>query len=282
VWRAVVLVVVVAWAGPALAQSPRAGGPSPGEDPTPRLAVDLGVAGNLARGFVDRDLVTARGVVEASRGPWSLYTQPYWLYGRVGTPMGKLTTDNEIYDRTGLFRQLRGRFFAYAVNAYDRSLRRKIEHRDLLGVGAGATVWHCGPSSLLTSYGLLYEWADFDDHLPLVDADDQSLGAPDGARHRSRFSGRLYGRYKLRTISLIHDLIVIPSFHDPLGDYRVIFYGAVDAPIGYGFSFRVQADATQEGVIVAGTKHGDLAVTFGVGFKHAWKRAKPAAQPSTP
>src|SRR6185295_17224908 len=111
--------------GTAAAQSPRAGGPSPGGDQPRRVGVEVAIAGNLARGFVDRELVSARAILEAWSGKWGIYLQPYWLYGRVGTPAGKITTDNEIYERTGLFRSLRGPWFAYAVNAYDRSLRRK-------------------------------------------------------------------------------------------------------------------------------------------------------------
>lgn len=135
------IVVVLALATHASAQSPRAGGPALGDDPTPRLAADLSLGGNIARGFVDREMIAVRGIVEASWGPWGVYTQPYWLYGRVHPPMGPaLTTDNEVYDRTGLFRRITGPWFFYAVNAYDRSVRRQIDHRDLIGGGVEAWV----------------------------------------------------------------------------------------------------------------------------------------------
>src|SRR5262245_1310493 len=110
--------VATAWlAAPPLAaaQSPRAGGPAPGDDPSSRIAAELGVTGNLARGFVDRDLVAARGIVQAWDGPWGLYFQPYFLYGRVGTPAGKITTDHEYYVRTGLFRSISSSVYLYAV-----------------------------------------------------------------------------------------------------------------------------------------------------------------------
>lgn len=214
-------------------------------------------------------MVAARGIVEGWRGPYGLYIQPYWLYGRVGTPAGKLTTDNEIYMRTGLFRDLPGPFFAYAVNAYDRSLRRKIEHRDLLGGGMGAVLYQCGPTSLNTSMGVLGEYSRFDGtELDIPESNARIM--LDGARQVVRWSVRLYGRYKLGKLGLVHDVIVIPSFKDPFDDYRILFYGAIDAPIAKGFSARIQADATREGLIVVGTKRDDLAVTFGIAYKGEW------------
>lgn len=267
--------VVVLAAGTARAQSPRAGGPAPGDDPNARVAVEGAITGNLARGFVDRELVSARGIVQAWSGPWGVYMQPYWLFGRVGTPMGKLTTDNEIYVRTGLFRALAGPLFAYGVTVYDRSVRRQIEHRNLAGAGLGVTLWQCRGSSLLTSVGVLHQVTDFGGATPTPTLENGTIS--DGLDHTLRWSVRLYGRYKLGAgkLSLIHDLIVVPTFDDPTGDYRILFYGAIDAPIAKGFSARVSADATREGLIVAGTKHDDLAVTFGVSYRGEWPPKPP-------
>jgi hypothetical protein len=269
------------------AQSPRAGGPAPGDTGgESRAGIEANIAGNLARGFVDRDLIAARAILQGWTGPWGLYIQPYWLYGRVGTPMGKITTDNEIYVRTGLFRQIREtRFFAYAVSAFDRSVRRKIDYRELAGAGAGMHLLQDEGISLLTSVGVLGEVANFKDRT-LEDPDGETFET-DKRRTVMRWSIRIYGRYRIGEgkLSLIHDLIVIPSFTDPRDDYRVLFFGAIDAPIAKGFSFRAQADATHEGLIVAGTKHGDLAITFGLAYKNEWSNKKqappaPAAPPT--
>jgi len=258
----------------AWAQSPRAGGPAPGDSTgEERIAAEANIAGNLARGFVDRDLIAARGIVQGWSGPWGLYFQPYWLYGRVGTPMGKITTDNEFYLRTGLFRQIRETpMFLYAVSALDRSVRRKIDYRELIGAGAGVSLVQKAGISLHTSVGVLGEIASFEDRTLETDK----------RRTVMRWSVRLYGRYRIGEgkLSLIHDLIVIPSFTDPRDDYRVLFFGAIDAPIAKGFSIRAQADATYEGLIVAGTKHGDLAVTFGLNYKNEWSAKK--SEPVSP
>lgn len=274
VGRSWVIAMVCAWsAHEASAQSPRAGGPAPGDSGgESRLGAEASIAGNLARGFVDRDLIAARGILQGWTGPWGLYLQPYWLYGRVGTPAGKITTDNELYLRTGLFRQLRDTpMFVYAVSAFDRSLRRKIDYRELLGGGAGVNLVQGKGVSLLTSVGVLGEVASFED-TTLEDPDGPGTFETDHRRTILRWSVRIYGRYRIGEgkIGLIHDLIVIPSFTDPRDDYRILFFGAIDAPIAKGFSVRVQADATYEGLIVVGTKHGDLAVTFGVTYKNEW------------
>jgi len=260
---------------PAAAQSPRAGGPAPGDDPSSRIAAELSVTGNLARGFVDRDLVSTRGILQAWDGPWGVYLQPYWLYGRVGTPMGKITTDDEYYLRLGLFRSLSPHFFAYAVDAYDRSLRRKISHRNLGGGGLGFNPLPGKGTALSLSLGLLGEITDYDGMM----FED---GTPiESARATLRWSVRVYGRYKLAQgrFSLVHDLILVPSFRDPRDDYRLLLYGAIDAPIAKGFSARVQADATREGLIVDGTKRNDLVVSFGVSYRNEWAKKPPPPPP---
>ena len=120
----------------AAAQSPRAGGPAPGDDQTARIGVDFGIAGNLARGFVDRDLISARGVIQGWDGPWGAYVQPYWLYGRVGVPMmGKVTTDNEIYVRNGVFRALTERSVDIVKEIYDSLRPACVASRDNKTIG---------------------------------------------------------------------------------------------------------------------------------------------------
>jgi hypothetical protein len=266
-------VLVLLSSSAARAQSPRAGGPAPGDDPTSRVGADLGLTGNLARGLVDRELIAARGVVQAWQGGWGLYVQPYWLYGRVATPAGKLTTDNEVYLRIGLFRTVGDPFFVYAVNALDHSLRRKIDHRDLFGAGAGMNIHVTKGTSLLTSVGVLGEYANyasraFEDHPERMESTRTTL----------RASLRVYGRYKLAggKLSFTHDVYLIPSVKEPVEDYRIMVYAALDAQIAKGFGLRAQADATRDGVIVVGTKHEDLTVTFGVTYKAEWvSRRKP-------
>ena len=258
---------VCALSATAAAQSPRAGGPAPGDDPTSRIGADVGITGNLARGFVDRDLITARGVLQGWTGPWGLYIQPYWMYGRIGTAMGKITTDNEIYLRTGLFRSLTPRYFVYGVNAFDHSLRRKIDRRDLVGGGAGVNILAQKGLSLLASVGVLFEHANFatkafEDHAEIMDS----------IRNEPRTSLRVYGRYKLAggRFNFVHDFYYIPNPTDIGDDYRIMFYGAIDAPIVKGFSARVQTDITYEGLIQVGTKHDDVVITFGVAYRNEW------------
>jgi hypothetical protein len=279
VGRALAIVVVALLAGPVAAQSPRAGGPAPGDDPTSRIGVDVGLTGNLARGFVDRDLITGRGVVQAWSGPYGVYLQPYWLYGRIGTPMGKITTDNEIYLRLGLFRTISEPFFVYAVNAFDHSVRRKIDHRELFGGGAGVNLVAQKGVSLLASVGVLGEHANyavrmFEDHPELTRS----------TRNTLRASLRVYGRYRVAggRFSLTHDVYVIPAIENSNDDYRFMFFGAIDAPIVKGFMARMQVDATREGIIAVGTKHEDIAITFGLAYKNEWFSKPPSSLPPKP
>jgi len=286
--RAICVVVALVWfVGQAEAQSSRAGGPAPGDaNGESRIGAEAAISGNIARGFVDRELIAARGILQGWTGPWGFYIQPYWLYGRVGTPMGKLTTDNEIYVRNGVFRQIAdSQFFAYGVSVFDRSVRRKIDYRNLTGVGVGLNLLQDKGINLVTSVGVLGEITSFKDKT-LVNPDGPGTYETDEHRTVARWSVRLYGRYKIADgkLSITHDLIVIPSFKDPRDDYRILFYGSIDAPIAKGFSVRAMADATQEGLIVTGTKHGDLAITFGLSYKNEWvaKKPQPAPPPTTP
>jgi hypothetical protein len=272
--RALPLVVALLSCPPlAAAQSPRAGGPAPGDDPGPRVTAELAATGNLARGLIDRDLISARGAISAWSGPWGVYVQPYWLFGRLNTfgPAGKVTTDNEVYVRTGLFRTISGPVFGFLVDVYDHSLRRQIDHRNLLGAGVGASVLQRPGISLLISLGVAGEIAAY--RHKLLD-DGSATGLPIGnTRTIARSSLRVYGRYKLADspLSVTHDLIVVPAIGDPTNDYRILFYGALDLPVGGGFSARMQIDATREGLIAPGTKQDDVAITFGLAFKNEWR-----------
>ena len=233
--------------------------------------------------MVNRDLISTRGILQGWQGRWGLYVQPYWLYGRVELTGNKLTTDNEIYVRSGLFRTIAPPIFAYGVSVYEHSLRRQIEHRNSAVGGIGVNIVQNKQVSLLSSVGALYEITDHgassNPNPPLVDG---SIG--EGLRKTARWSVRFYGRYTLAggKVSLIHDLYVVPSFRDPGDDYRLLAFGAIDAAIAQGFSLRAQADGTREGLIVAGTRKDDLAVTFGVSYRNEWKRKKPGRPPPPP
>ena len=283
--RSLIVLLVCALAHEAQAQSPRAGGPAAGDSAgEEKIAAEVNIAGNIARGFVDRELIASRGIVQGWTGPWGVYLQPYWLYGRVGTPAGKLTTDNEIYIRTGVFREIENtRFFAYAVSVWDRSLRRKIDYRDLTGAGFGIHLLRDKGISLLTSFGVLGQVTSFKDRT-LVDPDGPGTFEAENRRWTAHWSARIYGRYKIAggKLALTHDFIYVPTFEDPRDDYRILIFGAVEAPIAKGFAIRAQADATYEGLIVAGTKHGDLAITFGINYKNEWTKKKPAPPPTAP
>jgi hypothetical protein len=261
----------LALASPARAQSPRAGAPTPGDGEGSRLSVDVGSTGNLSRGLVYRDLLTNRAVLQAWTGPWGLYVQPYWLYSRIGTATGgRITADNDIYVRTGGFRNLTPSVFAFAVNVYDHSLRRKVAHRELFGGGAGVNVIAGKPVALAVSAAVLGELTDFDaDTLRIDDAPV----AITGTRSVLRGAARLHGRYRLADdrLVLVHDLIVLPALRDPTSDYRVLFSGSLDAPIVKGFAARAQADATHDEVIVDGTKRDALVITFGVAYRAEWQ-----------
>ncbi|HSK03227.1 MAG TPA: hypothetical protein VK932_18375 [Kofleriaceae bacterium] len=277
-----VAAAVLAPGSAAHAQAPRAGAPTPGEAAGSRLAIDLATTGNLSRGLVYRDLITNRGVLQAWSGPWGIYLQPYWLYSRVGTAAGRVTADNDIYVRLGMFRNLTRSVFVTAVNVYDHNLRRRVAHRDLFGAGAGANLVQQKPVLIATSVAVLGEVTDFDGERLLIDGEP----GPDttATRKTARWAVRLHGRYRLGggRLSLVHDLIVMPSFRDPANDYRINFSGTIDAPIAKGFAARVQAEGTREGVIVEGTTRDALVVTFGVSYRAEWQRTPPAPAPAPP
>jgi hypothetical protein len=272
---AVLLAHAFALGSHAHAQAPRAGAPTPGEPAGSRVAIDLGTTGNLSRGLVYRDLITNRGVLQAWSGPWGVYLQPYWLYSRVGTAMGKVTADNDIYLRLGAFRNVTRSVFVTAVNVYDHSLRRRVAHRDLFGGGAGVNLVQRQAVLVATSGAVLGEVTDFDGDRLVIGGEPGP--AITGARTVVRWAVRLHGRYRIAggRLSLVHDLIVMPSFRDPADDYRVNFSATLDAPIAKGFSARAQAEGTRDGVIVEGTTRDALVITFGVSYRAEWQRKPP-------
>jgi hypothetical protein len=278
---AAALVALVGAAAPARAQAGRAGAPTPGEEPGDRVAIDAGITGNLSRGLVYRDLVSARGVVQLWRGPWGAYLQPYWLYSRIGTAAGRVTADDDRYLRTGAFRALSPRWFAFAVGVYDRNLRRRVDHRGLVGAGAGVDLVRAPGALLAASAGVLGEWTAFAGDQPLIDAEPGATAGP--ARATARWAVRAHGRYQLAggRLALSHDLLVLPSWGAPRRDHRATATAALDAPIAAGLAARVQLDATRDTVIVEGTRRNAALLTFGVSYRGTWRRPPPAAPPGT-
>ena len=238
---------LVALTAVARADAPaRAGGPTPDGDGDTEVGVDLAATGNLERGLIRQDVVTARAIASIRSGPWSAFVQPYWLYADVNDK----TTAHELYVRTIGFRALDPTWFAFAAAVYDHSFRREIAHRGLGGGGAGATVAHWNGGTIVASLGVLGEAAEL-------------VGG--GRRSTVRGSARLYGRYELGRLSIVHDIFVMPSLlASP--DLRVVFEGGLDLAIVGGLAGRVAVDASHEDVIVAGTRHDDLAVTFGLSY----------------
>jgi hypothetical protein len=249
----------------------RAGGPTPGADTAPpEAAVDLAASGNLARGLTDRTLLGGRGLGSLRLGAYTFFVQPYYQFGSVTTPvpgMGDVTkrTDNELYVRTALFRTITGPLFGFVVAVGEHSLRRQIDERGLFGGGVGVTIVHGPCASLVVSASLDDEptrWAVapmFADGVPV-----------DASRNIAREVTRIYGQYTLGHVSLTHDLYLAPSLTHAVRDYRILLYAAAEVPLVAGFAGRVQVDASHEEVIVPGSQHDDLALTFGVAYRRTW------------
>jgi hypothetical protein len=272
------VVALVLIAGRAHAQTgPRTGGPAPGDVQGNKALVDLSLTGNLARGVADRDLIIMRGGLQLWSGAWGVFVQPYYLYGDVKLgPMPRVKTDDERYLRTLVYRTLVKPLFAYGVVALDHSLRRRVERRALAGGGVGATLVNRPGLTFLTAIGLLYEHGEYD----TGKRPDMTV-TPAFDRNVVRTSLRLYGRYKLPHINLIHDIYLIPNVRD-LHDMRAMFSGVVEVPVTKGFSGRVAIDATHEGEIVQGTQENDIAITFGVAYKNDWTFSPPPPPPAPP
>jgi hypothetical protein len=274
-----VVVVMVLTAGHASAQTgPRTGGPAPGDVQGQKALIDLSLTGNLARGVADRDLIILRGGLQLWSGAWGIFVQPYYLYGDVKLgAMPRVKTDDERYLRTLVYRTLVKPLFTYGVVALDHSLRRRVDQRALAGAGFGATFVNRADLTFLTAVGLLYEHGEYD----TGKRPDMTV-TPAYDRNVVRTSLRLYGRYKLPHINLIHDIYLIPNVRD-LHDLRAMFSGVVEVPVAAGFSGRVAIDATHEGVIVPGTQEDDIAITFGVSYKNDWTFSPtPATSPAPP
>jgi hypothetical protein len=260
-----VALAILCCAATAQGQSgPRTGGPAPTDVSTTRLAAELSLGGDLARGNTDRDLVTARGSVTIWDGPWGVFVQPYWLYGDVANH----NTDDERYLRTLIFRALAKPIFAYGAAVYDQSLRRRIDRRGLFGGGFGATIWDDPQTTVVVSAGLLDEVATYGANT-LMDGTIISRET----RRVARASMRLYGRYKLfhGKLALVHDAYLLPAVRD-LDDLRALVSGAIDVPLVGGLAARVQLDGSYEQHVVPGTQHDDIELTFGLAFRGSWTR----------
>ena len=276
-FRGIVLAIALCATTAHAQVGPKTGGPAPGDYNEREVAVDVGVTGSLARGLIDRDLVSGRGSFNFWNGPWGFFLQPYYLYGdvKLSDALPRTKTDDERYLRAILFRQLAKPLFGFGVGVADHSLRRRIDRRVLLSAGVGATLVNRPNLTFLTSLGLGGEFANYGSNkLP-----DMTI-VPASSRHLARMSLRLYGRYKLAGghLALIHDIYLLPNVQDT-SDLRALASGVVEIPITAGFAARVQLDASYEQYIVPGTQHADIAVTFGASYRGDWKLATHTSPP---
>jgi hypothetical protein len=267
---AIASLILLGTASSARAQAgPRAGGPAPGDFSGTNLAADLSLAGSLARGVADRDLVTTRGLVSLWSGRWGVFVQPYYLYGdvKLAPTAPRVATDDERYLRTAVFHSFSDPLFEFGVAVLDHSLRRRVGRRALVGGGVGATLHNRDGITVVTSFGIMAELAHYDSNtLP-----DMAV-APAFGRDAARESLRIYGRYRLvgGRLVLVHDVYIMPNVQDAV-DLRVLGSGVLEIPISWGFAARIQIDASYEQFIVRGTQHDDVAITFGAAYKTDWK-----------
>lgn len=265
-----VALVLVVWSSSAHAQGgPRTGGPAPGDEKDRELATDVALTANLARGLIDRDLVSLRGSITLISGPWACFAQAYYLYGdiKLSDALPRTKTDDERYFRATLARTFSKPIFVLGFSALDHSLRRRIDRRIVLGAGAGATLVHRDQVTFSASLGVQAERTDYDSNM----LPDMSIVPPSTA-HLTRASLRLYGSYRLagHHLAVFHDVYVMPNVRD-LADLRVRASGVVELPLAAGFAARAQIDASYEEHIVPGTQHDDLAITFGASYRGDWK-----------
>jgi hypothetical protein len=262
--------VVVVWTSYAHAQGgPRVGGPAPGDDAERALATDVALTANLARGLIDRDLVSLRGSITLLWGSWACFAQAYYLYGdvKLSDTIPRTKTDDERYGRATVARTFAKPIFVLGFTALDHSLRRRIDRRLVVGAGAGATLVHSDLVTFSTSLGVQSEHSDYGSNT----LTDMTI-VPPSTVHVTRTSLRLYGSYRLagRHLTLFHDIYIMPNVRN-VADLRMRASGVVELPLAAGFAARAQIDASYEEHIVPGTQHDDLAITFGASYRGDWK-----------
>lgn len=257
--RAIVAIAVslAGGAGVAHAQAPTPTAGTPDEDGV-ALRFAAGLDGNVAIGIVDRYLINVRGDAQLTTRRYGIYVEPRYTYAQInGRP-----SDSEWYLRTVGYYQPRGRLYGFAVGMFERSLRRKYDHRYTGGAGVGWNVVKNASVEILFAQGVVFEATEFysnafDGH-PEWDSRDRRV-----VRLATRASGRV--KVNART-AFFYDFYVKPAI-PRVTDYRILGKVTFELAITGGISARALLDYTQETVRQVGTSRDELMLSFGVGIR---------------
>lgn len=204
--------------------------------------------GNFTRGNVNRTLFVFRTELMLT-GPFiSLSTNPRFTYGKQNGVVAE--RDGFLDLMIDIFKERKTYLFGMAI--LENSNLRKIELREMAGLGVGFRILNTPKNQLSVTDAILYESTDFKE-MPKITTLRNSL------RIKGKHS---FNKDKLR---LSHLTFVQPSL-SKLSNMRWNTLLSLELPINQYVTLRSSFENSFESVVSTGRKKNDSRLTFGVSF----------------
>ncbi|GER06170.1 hypothetical protein GCM10007972_08980 [Iodidimonas muriae] len=208
----------------------------------------LGLSG--ARGNTDRVALNGKASTRRETDFDRLDLSLGWRFAREN---GK-ETENEVIGETRLERDFSESWFAFGGLVLEQDEFEDLDLRSVLTAGTGVFFIQEEKQQLKARFGIGYQVEAFQ-NAPNEEEAILSLGY----EYRIQLNGRLL---------FTHDLIYLPSFNDPVDDFRVESNAALDIPVteSKAWSVRIGVRNQYDNTPVSGNEKLDTFYTLSLGY----------------
>jgi hypothetical protein len=202
--------------------------------------------GNFAKGNVNRAVMVLRAEIQFKLPVISLVTSPRFTYGKQNGALAERDGYWDLY--VDVFKKRR--FYLFGLGILESSNLRKIDIRQMAGMGLGFRVVNTSENHLTLTNALMYESTNFREKATLTTV-----------RNSFRIKGKhVFLQDKIR---INHVTFVQPALND-LSNTRWNTIFSVELPISKYVSFRTSFENFYESVVDTGRKRNDTRLTFGI------------------
>lgn len=229
------------------------------EADTLKWEASLSSTGTLLTGNIERFLWNNRFVVKHVQPRWGFIQDLQYRYGTIF----RNRTEDDIFSRTFFYYDQNRRFYPYQMTWLERNLRRRIDSRWQLGLGA---TWRAvNRNGQLLKWSLMYSFEDTNyptDEFAPVPPDD-----PGFELRTTRLTTRVFGRHQFRAgrWSLYYEAWFQQSLRQ--GDnFRYHYDVSLSTRLVGSLSLNALLQVDHERIVPAGVKQDDLSLLFGLRY----------------
>lgn len=228
------------------------------EQDTARWQYLLSLNGTVLTGNVSRTLVLGTAELRHVTERWGAYSGNTYQFGTFG---GRRTED-DLISRNFLYLFPKRRWYPYQMTWLERNLRRRIDFRYQVGIGATVVAVRQAQHLLKLSATGTYEETLFNG-TAFTDFDN-------GGSDRIgtwRLTGRIFGWSRLGKDGLLlrYEYWIQPSLEERK-NFRYHLEASLSLPLGRRLSLRTAVNYSHESIVLQGVRQDDLLWVFGLSF----------------